>query len=79
MPPEPLHRSNFRPRPEAPGPRDRVADAIRGARLGAVLAAVVAILALILGGPRRLPFDPGYLVLAAFLAPIALALLRRGP
>jgi hypothetical protein len=44
-------------------------------RVGAVLAAVVAVLALFLG-PGRLPFDAQYLVIVAFLAPILIALVR---
>jgi hypothetical protein len=40
-----------------------------------VLAAVVAVLTLFLG-PGRFPFDPQYLVIVAFLAPILVALVR---
>ncbi len=74
MPLEPIHRSRFRSDPERARKPDRVANAIRGARLGAVLAAAVAIVSLFFG--RRWPFDPQYLVIAAFLAPILIALVR---
>ncbi len=74
MPLEPIHRSRFRADPDRPRKPDRVAAAIRGARLGAVLAAAVAIVSLFFG--RAWPFDAQYFVVAAFLAPILYALVR---
>lgn len=80
MPLDPLHRTPFSPsrRPPEPPP-DRLAAAIRGARVGAVLAVVVAILLIYLRGLpalQRLPFDPQFLVGVAFLGPILLGFLR---
>ncbi len=75
MPREPIHRPRFQREPEHRPKPDRVARAASAARVGAVLAAVVAVAALFVG-PGRLPFDPQYLVIVAFLAPILVAALR---
>ena len=48
---------------------------MRAARTGTVLAAIVAVGVLFLG-PGRLPFDPQFLIILAFVAPILLALVR---
>ena len=68
---KPIHQTPFRERPEpreVPGP---AAITVGALRLGAVLA--VAVLALLLGARFmfgwRPPFDPGWLVLPAFLLP----------
>lgn len=80
MPLEPIHRSRYVPSDRPPRP-DRAARAIRAARLGAVLAAGVAILTIYLTSYAglRLPFDSQLLVIAAFVAPILVALLRPPP
>jgi hypothetical protein len=75
VPLEPIHRPRFRREPERTPKPDRVARAASAARVGAVLAAVVAVVALFVG-PGRFPFDPQYLVIAAFLAPIVIAWVR---
>jgi TRAP-type uncharacterized transport system fused permease subunit len=75
VPLEPLHRPRFRRDPGRPPRPDRFAAAIRAARTGAVLAAIVAVGVLFLG-PGALPFDAQYLIVAAFLAPILIALVR---
>lgn len=75
MPLEPIHRPRFRREPDRAPKPDRVARAAAAARVGAVLAALVAVAALFVG-PRLLPFDPQYLVILAFVAPILLALVR---
>jgi hypothetical protein len=72
---EPLHRPRFRREPDRPPQPDRAASAVRAARVGAVLAAVVAV-AVLYFGRGRLPFDPQYLILVAFFAPILIALVR---
>ena len=74
----PIHQTPFRERPEpreVPGP---VAITVRALRLGAVLAAGVVAFLL---GARALfgwspPFDPGWLVLPAFLLPAAVTAVR---
>lgn len=80
MPREPFHRSPFSTHRRPPeSPPDRVAAAIRGARAGAVLAAIVAILLIYLRGTpalQRLPFDPQYLIAVVFFVPILLGYLR---
>lgn len=81
MPLRPIHRSPFSPDRRPPARPDRAAVAIRGARIGAVLAAAVAIALLSLRGSRLLtglPFDPQLLVGAAFLLPILIGFLRPG-
>jgi hypothetical protein len=74
VPLEPIHRSRYRADPDRDRKPDRAAAAIRGARLGAILAAAVAVVSLFFG--RSWPFDAQYLVIAAFVAPILLALFR---
>jgi hypothetical protein len=76
VPLEPIHRPRFQRPPERPPTGDRLSRAVKAVRLGAVLAAVVAVLALF-AGPGRLPFDPQYLVILAFVAPVLIALVRR--
>lgn len=75
MPLEPIHRSRYSADPDRDRKPDRVAAAIRGARLGAILAAAIAVVSLFFG--RSWPFDAQYLVVAAFVAPILIALFRR--
>ena len=78
MPLEPLHHSRYRPDRLRPLPPDPVASAVKAARVGAVLAALAALLILsfreILA--TALPFDPQVLVLVAFLAPVVIAWVR---
>jgi hypothetical protein len=81
MPLRPIHRSPFSPHRRPPERPDRAAAAIRGARIGAVLAAAVAIALLSLRGSRvlaYLPFDPQILVAVAFFGPILVGFLRPG-
>jgi hypothetical protein len=72
---EPLHRPRFRREPDRPPKPDRLSSAVRAARVGAILAAVVAV-GVLFFGRGRLPFDPQFLVILAFVAPILLALAR---
>lgn len=81
MPLRPIHRSPFSPDRRPPPRPDRAAAAIRGARVGAVLAAAVAIGLIYLRGSeplRRLPFEPELLVALAFFVPVLIGLLRPG-
>ncbi|MFO0335760.1 MAG: hypothetical protein ACK53C_12190 [Pseudomonadota bacterium] len=78
MPLEPIHHTRYRPEHLRPPPPDPVAVAVKAARIGAVLAALVAMLILSFREAlaAALPFDPQVLVLVAFLAPSLVAWVR---